>query len=284
MTNPKSQNPPVAKKFFVGFNWKMNPNSLFEAKNLFDTYTSISNNKPAKLPTNFCSVVFVPSLYLTFLQNHNPSKILLGSQDISDQEIGAHTGQIAGSMLNSIDCEWTLVGHSESRRDFKMKDKIIKYKLIQAINNNIVPVLCLSFNHLDSAKTELLLKLEATFTDDLLEIIKAKAKANFGVKQQPIFVIALEPIANIGTGQHLNPTKINDLLKYIDQFLNSRNLHKGTDGITGDWIGDYIAIYGGSVNAQNLLEIGSCPAVDGFLIGGASLDKRQIAEILGLMD
>jgi triosephosphate isomerase (TIM) len=275
----KKQTQPIPKKLFVGFNWKMNPSTLFDAKKLFDIYTLANFQRADKGLNTLLPVLFVPSLFLTYLQSHNPSNLAIGSQDISDQESGAFTGQLSGQMLHSIDSRYALVAHSETRRDFKLKDKSIKHKILQALSNHITPIICISFNSLENAKKELLLKLEATFDIELVEAIKSKAKSNFGSRQQPIFIIALEPIASIGTGQTLDNKEIDKQLAVIENFLQAHNLNKSLDQITGDQIGDYISLYGGSVSKDNIEEISECTNVDGYLLGGASLAQEQITSI-----
>jgi triosephosphate isomerase (TIM) len=279
----KKQNQPIPKKLFVGFNWKMNPLTLFDAKKLFDIYTLASFQRADRGLVGLQPVLFVPSLFLTYLQSHNPSNLAVGSQDLSDQESGAFTGQLSGQMLSSIDCKYTLVAHSETRRDFKLKDRVIKNKILQALTNNITPIICMSFNNLENAKKELLLKLEATFDNELVEAIKVKAKSNFGSRQQPIFIIALEPIASIGTGQILDNKEIEKQLSTIDKFLQSHNLNKSIDTITGDQNGDYINLYGGSVNKDNINQIRECSNVDGFLLGGSSLIEEQVKGIFEII-
>jgi triosephosphate isomerase (TIM) len=270
----------ITKKLFVGFNWKMNPATLFEAKKLFEIYTLANFERADNSKRhNLLPVLFVPSLFLTYLQSHNPSNLLIGSQDISDQESGAFTGQTSGQMLSSIDVKYTLVAHSETRRDFKLKDKLIKHKVLQALHNQITPIVCVSFNHLENAKKELLIKLESTFDSELIEVIKAKANTNFGSKQQPIFVIAMEPVACIGTGVRLSNNEIQKQLSIIETFFQSVNLNKAIDPVTGDQIGDYISLYGGSINKDNIQDISLCSNVDGFLIGGASLVEAEIKDI-----
>jgi triosephosphate isomerase (TIM) len=272
---------PIPKKLFVGFNWKMNPPTLFEAKKLFDIYTLYNFQRADRGLAGLLPVLFVPILFLTYLQSHNPSSLLIGSQDISDQESGAFTGQVSGQMLSSIDCKYALIAHSETRRDFKLKEKVIKNKILQSLASQITPIVCLSFNSIENAKKELMLKLENTFDIELVEAIKSKAKSNFGSRQQPIFIIALEPIACIGTGQILDNKEIYKQLAVIDTFLQSLNLNKSLDQVNGDQIGDYISLYGGSVNKDNIGELCKCPNVDGFLLGGASLIEDQIQAIFG---
>jgi triosephosphate isomerase (TIM) len=279
----KKTTQPIPKKLFVGFNWKMNPSTLFEAKKLFDTYTLFNFQRADNTLYGLLPVLFVPSLYLTYLHSHNPSNLSIGSQDISDRESGAYTGQLSGQMLSSIDCKYTLVAHSETRRDFKLKDKSIKQKVLQALANQITPIICVSFNNIENAKKELILKLESTFDNELVEAIKSKAKSNFGLCQQPIFIVALEPIACIGTGICLQNKEIEKQIETIENFFRGLNLNKATDQISGDHIGDYISLYGGSVNKDNIENITKCQNVDGFLLGGASIVEDQIQSIFGIV-
>ena len=246
----------IHKKLFVGFNWKMNPSTTAQAQELFLTYNNLNSSRQSFLP-----VVFVPSIYIDSIQQINSSKINIGSQDISDQSSGAFTGQISGQMLYSLDVKYSLVNHSETHRDHKLDFQNITNKFTQALQNDIIPVLCVSFNSLEKAKNDLENQLQNIFTLDLIELIKL---------QNLTFYIALEPILNIGSGKALSCVEINKYLELIQIFMTKLGLIK---------LQNYKTLYGGSVNSSNIIEIGKCQLVDGFLLGGASIDTNQVKQI-----
>ena len=246
----------IHKKLFVGFNWKMNPNTMEQAQKLFQVYDNLNSNKQ-----NFSPVVFVPSLYVNSIQAINSSKVSIGSQDISDQPSGAFTGQISGQMLHSLDVKYSLVNHSETHRDHKLDFQNITNKFTQALQNDIIPIMCVSFDSLEKAKYDLENQLQNIFTLDLIKLIKL---------QNLTFYIALEPILNIGSGKALVCIEIDKYLLVIKNCINKLGLNKSTN---------FSLLYGGSVNSSNIIEIGKCQLVDGFLLGGASIDTNQVKQI-----
>jgi triosephosphate isomerase (TIM) len=250
-----------SKKLFVGFNWKMNPNTLPEAKTLFHVYNNLNLN----VNLNFLPVVFLPGIYINPIQEINSSKINVGSQDISDKQSGAFTGQISGQMLSGADVKYTLINHSETNRDQKLDFETISNKFIQALQNEITPILCISFDKQETAKLDLTKQLQNIFTSGLIKLIQSK---------NTVFYIALEPVLNIGSGKALECSEIDDYLGVIQNCMSKLELNKTEN---------YMTLYGGSVNAANILEIGNCDLVDGFLLGGASIDPDQINQIFNLL-
>jgi triosephosphate isomerase (TIM) len=249
----------ISKKLFVGFNWKMNPNSLKQAQELFQVYDDL-NIDPSFLP-----VVFVPNIFLHPIQKINFSDIDVGSQEISDQESGAFTGQISGQMLTSIGVKYSLINHSESNKNNKLDFETISGKFTQALSSEITPIFCISFDKQETAKSDLENQLQNIFNSELISLIKSK---NF------IFYIALEPVLNIGSGKALQCSDIDQYLDVITKFMSAIGFDRNDN---------YLSLYGGSVNASNIIEIGKCELVDGFLIGGASIDPDQVEQIFKLL-
>ncbi len=248
-----------SKKFFVGFNWKMNPNTLSQAQELFQIYDNLNFDQLRFLP-----VVFVPSLYLSTVQDIKSSPIGVGSQDISAHSSGAFTGQISGQMLGSLGVGYTLINHSETHREHQPCCRNIAKMCEQALQNQIIPIVCVSFGDLGSAKQDLETQLQHIFDIELIAQIN---------KSSEVFYIALEPILNIGSGKALGCRDIDKHLLIIKNFveqLSQSRLDQNTN---------YGLLYGGSVNADNILEIGNCKLVDGFLLGGASIIPDQITKI-----
>jgi triosephosphate isomerase (TIM) len=125
--------------------------------------------------------------------------------------------------------------------------------------------LCLSFDKQDTAKTDLEKQLHNIFNQELLNFIKSK---------NIVFYIALEPVLNIGSGKALDCNDIDQYLEVIVNYMNNFQFNKNKN---------YKTLYGGSVKAQNIIEIGNCELVDGFLLGGASIDPDQVNQIFKLL-
>jgi triosephosphate isomerase (TIM) len=247
------------KKLFVGFNWKMNPGTTKQAQDLFRVYDDLS------IAPSFLPVVFVPNIYLHPIQKVNFNDIELGSQDISDQQSGAFTGQVSGQMLTDSGCNYCLINHSESKLAYNYQFETVRNKLVQAIQNDIIPILCISFDKQETAKEDLENQLKSIFNLEVLNLVKS---------QNTTFYIALEPVLNIGSGKALDCSDIDQYLEVIINFMTSLELAKQKN---------YFTLYGGSVNASNIIKIGKCKLVDGFLLGGASIDPIQIKQIFEIL-
>lgn len=74
-------------------------------------------------------------------------------------------------------------------------------------------------------------------------------------------LVAYEPVAAIGTGQNESPEKVVEMKKKLN-------------------LQDKVFIYGGSVNEENVKSYLATGEIDGFLIGGASLDGERFVKII----
>jgi triosephosphate isomerase len=86
-------------------------------------------------------------------------------------------------------------------------------------------------------------------------------------------VIAYEPIWAIGTGDTATPEQAQDAVAFIRGLV--RELDEGAAE-------DVRILYGGSVKLDNLGELVALPDVDGALVGGASLDAADFAEMIDI--
>ncbi len=67
--------------------------------------------------------------------------ILVGVQDLSPYGSGAHTGEEAASLLKDI-VDLAILGHSERRESFSETDEMVQEKVSQAVEYNIIPLVC----------------------------------------------------------------------------------------------------------------------------------------------
>ena len=122
------------KKIIIA-NWKMN-------FSIGQALKCIKNLKKTKNEV----VIAAPFTFLSSIRNLKNKKIKLAAQDASQFIEGAYTGEISGKMLKELGCTYCLVGHSERRIYFQESDKMVNQKIINLLNNNIKPVVCLGEN------------------------------------------------------------------------------------------------------------------------------------------
>lgn len=184
------------------------------------------------------------------------SKIKLGAQNISHLPEGPVTGEISAAMIKNSGADFVILGHSERRELHTETGEVIKYKILEASNHNIHPVLCIGEpKEIYAAK-----KTEDFLYSQLQGSLNNLNKINLS--------IAYEPIWAIGTGDVAKPSEINKIHSIIKEIC-SREFDVKLENI----------IYGGSVNDQNSKEIFEQEHVNGALIGGASLDGHSFGRI-----
>lgn len=189
----------------------------------------------------------------------NPLRIL--AQNVAAQEQGAFTGEIGPSMLKSAGCDLAIIGHSERRSLFGETDEIIAQKVACAAKAGLGIVLCVG---------ESLAQREANQQVEVVTQQLQAALAQFPWGQGTPLVVAYEPVWAIGTGKTATPSQAQDMHAILRQELERQ--HPGGGGRS--------ILYGGSVkpgNAAELLAAG--PEIDGFLVGGASLDPTSFTAI-----
>ena len=190
------------------------------------------------------------------------SHVSLGAQNLFWENKGAYTGEISPSMLRSSGCNYVIIGHSERRQYFGETDEAINKKIKAAIDNNLIPIMCVG-------ETENEREAEKTFL--VLDKQVKKGLEGFGPDDLETLVMAYEPVWAIGTGK----TATIGQAQEVHQFLRS---------LIGKSFGNVLAksliiLYGGSVKPNNIKELMGMPDVDGALVGGASLDPETFGNI-----
>ena len=200
-----------------------------------------------------------PSIYLsTFIQEHNYLNIFGGAQDV-DHLDGSRTGSISVEMLIDSDCGFSIIGHSERRQIFNEDNNLIKEKLI-SLNEKIMTILCIGETKEENDKG-----ITKDALKDQLQIVK-------GLELDPSFTVAYEPVWAIGSGLIPEPKDVNEIHKYIKDVVQSNSENNLLPKV----------LYGGSVNEDNAESFFKEEFVDGALIGGASLDGKQFANIVNI--
>jgi triosephosphate isomerase len=159
---------------------------------------------------------------------------------------GAFTGEISAGMLRELGVYGTIVGHSERRQYFGETDDTVARRVSVALEANLHVIACVgeTESEREAGETEAVLRrqLSVLEPDDSL-------------------VLAYEPVWAIGTGKTATPAMAQEAHAFIKSLL------------------DLPVLYGGSVKPENAEELCAQPAIDGALVGGASLDVDSFATI-----
>jgi triosephosphate isomerase (TIM) len=204
------------------------------------------------------SVICAPAIFLRDLVKREGEDLRIGAQTMHELDEGAYTGEISAGMLKTYGVEYVVIGHSERRAYYNETDESVNKKVIQAVVNELTPILCVG---------ESLEIREAGTTDEVVKAQVVKAYKDVTKDQALKTVIAYEPIWAIGTGRTATPDQANDTIRAI------RNVLKG---LYGSEVSESIRIlYGGSVKPNNVDELLAKSDIDGALVGGASLDPQS---------
>ncbi|MCZ2860244.1 triose-phosphate isomerase [Blastococcus sp. VKM Ac-2987] len=185
-----------------------------------------------------------------------------GAQDISAQDSGAYTGEVSGGMLSALACGYVAVGHSERRALHGEDDGVVAAKVRAALRHGVVPILCVG-EGLDVRKAGTHVAHCTGQLDAALEGLTAEQVAGL--------VLAYEPVWAIGTGEVATPDDAQEVCGALRARLAERF---GSDSAATVRI-----LYGGSVKAANTAGILAGADIDGALVGGASLDADEFAQI-----
>lgn len=237
---------------FVMANWKMHGSKNLVAT-FCRTFTENYEPKPA-----ISVVIFPPAIYAHEFQIEN---VTLGGQNFYPEDKGAFTGEHSLPMFKEYNFKYVLVGHSERRNIFKEDENFVAKKFHDALEHDIIPVLCIgeSLSERESGNTE--------------EVLTSQLQAVLSIEKTAFrnAVIAYEPVWAIGTGRTASAEQINSVHSFIRQFIAEYDVIAAQNTSV---------LYGGSINETNAKEIFALPDVDGGLVGGASLDPLKFAEIV----
>jgi triosephosphate isomerase len=192
--------------------------------------------------------------------------VAIGAQNVHDQLAGAYTGEVSAPMLAGL-VEWVIVGHSERRRDAGETDEIISRKLQRVLDAGLRPILCVGEQLADREAGRAIEVVEGQLRGALAGTSGASPGAD-GV------VVAYEPVWAIGTGRTARGHDAAAMAEMIRGTLVDLAWH-------ADRAGRLPILYGGSVTASTIGEFLAEPALDGALVGGASLMPDEMASIVG---
>ena len=273
-----------------------------QAQQFLSRFKQLVENKPVKQ-----SFVFFPPMGLAGL--FQKEDFLWGGQNAHDSPKGAWTGENSALLLKEMGADFCLVGHSERRLCFKESDQDAEKKFRLLYDTGLIPVLCVGEGLEDRAQKQRILKRQLLFLKksyqekapppaltnsergrseaagaanqktpleakhprkSALSAIEPSKEAKKPHKEskplpRPGFIVAYEPVWAIGSGKTPSVQEIEESAGFIKEYAGLPDLR---------------ALYGGSVNKALAKEFSKkATAIDGFLIGGASLDPDSLYEI-----
>jgi triosephosphate isomerase (TIM) len=174
------------------------------------------------------------------------TEIAVAAQNVHWESQGPFTGEISAPMLRELGVYGTLVGHSERRQLFGETDETVAKRARAALAAGLFVIACVGETEEERERGE---------TEDVLRRQVSALEADDNL------VLAYEPVWAIGTGKAATPEIAQEAHAHIKSFL------------------DVPVLYGGSVKPDNARELFSQPAIDGALVGGASLELDSFAAI-----
>ncbi|MFY8073061.1 MAG: triose-phosphate isomerase, partial [Pirellula sp.] len=246
------------RRLLIAGNWKMNLDrgrSLALVQGLVESLRNTSNVDVAVCP---------PSVYLGEMGKAlHGSNIGLGAQNAYNQPEGAYTGEVSCAMLKDVGCQYVILGHSERRAIFGETDKMVNEKLHAVLAAGLTPIVCVG---------ETLEQREAGQTEQVVRSQCSGSLEGLSHEQMLKTVLAYEPVWAIGTGKTATPAQAEEVHHGIRTLLANLFSNETSQKV--------IILYGGSVKADNALELLSEPNIDGALVGGASLKQDSFLGIV----
>jgi triosephosphate isomerase (TIM) len=245
-------------------NWKMNLGPD-EARAFLEAFTRQS---PAAIDRTV--VFFPPTLSLAAAREAAAERpdLIFGVQNIYWEDKGAFTGEVSAPLARSAGARVVLVGHSERRHVFGETDDDTARKCEAVLRAGLTPLLCVG---------ETLEQREAGATVQVV-VRQLEAGASRMIPGQiAASLIAYEPVWAIGTGRTATPADaaaVHVALRTALRALSPPDLSDVPE------VPDVPILYGGSVNAGNAAALLAATAVDGLLVGGASLNPASWAAIV----
>jgi triosephosphate isomerase len=190
------------------------------------------------------------------------SRVQVYAQNMHYAAEGAFTGEVSPPMLSEADVHGVILGHSERRQLFGETDRALQLKVPAALEQGLVPILCVGETEEEREQGETERKLRHQVQEDLAKIETERLAE---------VVIAYEPIWAIGTGRVATPEQAQEAIAFVRALVAGRSPEQAEQ---------MRLLYGGSVNPGNCPSVLELPDVDGALVGGASLDPESFAAIV----
>lgn len=205
--------------------------------------------------------IALPSVYIDrYADKLKKAGILVGGQNLNEKASGAYTGELAGSMLKNVGCDFVIIGHSERRKYYGETNEIVHQKVLAALSSKLKPVICVGESERDYVDGKTLKVVKNQVLKAVKDLYSNEIKG---------IIIAYEPVWAIGTGRVPKNSEVEAVVECIK------------DTISKHFDGEVVQVlYGGSCNDKNAGELKQIKDLDGFLIGGACQDVTKLNTII----
>ena len=243
------------KKIYIA-NFKMNKTN----SEVLSYIQDLNNLLPNTLDCEICLCLPFTSLCNgKFLDK----RILLGAQNMHEEDFGSFTGEISAPMLRELNVKYVLIGHSERRKNFNETNEKINKKIKTALRHGLKVILCVG---------ETKVQRNSNRTNEILkEQIETALNGIFENELKSI-IIAYEPVWAIGTGKVASEKEISQAINFIKNIISA---HYSNSASKSQKI-----LYGGSLTSQTVKNILKIEQINGALVGGASLDVDEFIKII----
>ncbi|MFH0739743.1 MAG: triose-phosphate isomerase [bacterium] len=245
------------KKIIVA-NWKCNPATLKEAQKILAGLKAGLKNTKAEV------VICPPFVYIERFKIQD-SRFKIGAQDCFWENNGAYTGEVSPIMLKDLGVKYVILGHSERVMIMGETNEMTAKKVKAVLAASLVPIVCIGETLEERKQGKTFSIIEKELKESLKNIKKQQAEG---------IVIAYEPLWAISTNQGLKCTPDDALTMalYIKKLVSEIYGKEAKDNVK--------VLYGGSVQADNANSYLENEAIDGLLVGGASLNIKEFIDIV----
>jgi triosephosphate isomerase len=247
------------RKPVIAGNWKM-------YKTLSDSVDTALALKPLVANANHCEVVIAPvfTALKTVCDLFEGSNIRVSAQDCStEQQEGAHTGEVAAFMLRDVGASHVIVGHSERRQFYAESDAHVNRKTQAGLAGGLTVIMCVG---------ETLEQREAGIAQNVVSGQIIGGLSGLTASDLDRIIVAYEPVWAIGTGRTATPEQAQEMHAFIRRVFAERHSSDAGKALR--------ILYGGSVKPDNIQGLMAQADIDGALVGGASLKADSFAQIV----
>jgi len=215
-----------------------------------------SNDVETTAPSGCKQVVCPPSvLVIAACDAFAGHSIEVGGQDCSQHLSGAFTGDLSPNMLVEAGARWVILGHSERRSGYLETSEEVAEKAAAAIKAGLTPIICIGESAADREGGKHL--------EVIIDQLEASTPETLRTGEA---TIAYEPVWAIGSGVSASEDQVREAHNVIAEWLEQHRV-------------PLPVLYGGSVKPASAASLSAIGNVDGFLIGGASLDPESFKSI-----
>ncbi|HTR18579.1 MAG TPA: triose-phosphate isomerase [Candidatus Paceibacterota bacterium] len=237
-------------------NWKMNPQSMREAKKLFEV-----TRKAAEVAKDVSVIVAPPSVFLRELATgYKGKKASFAAQNAHFEKGGAYTGEISMQEVKDSRASAVIIGHAE-RRAMGETNEDTRAKVLAALAQKLHPIFCVG-EHKRSGSGEHFLFVKEQLRAGLSDITPGNLSK---------ILIAYEPVWAIGADKAMSPRQMHEMAIFIRKSIVAMHGDKGMR---------IKILYGGSIDEGNAREMIVEGDVQGLLVGRASTDAEKFAALI----